>query len=90
MPLTNHDVAVKLGAQPDASGGYPGSAYISRGLPVLGGCEGCGATLAPYNAYPSVSGYLRCSDCIGDTGFDSWDEYADHYANLGMTEGGAP
>jgi|GEM_PF-3033727 len=39
------------------------------GLPMLGGCEICGATIAPYNAYPSRSGYWRCAQCIGDTGW---------------------
>ncbi len=71
MTLSVHDIAVAEGAKPEATGGMRGDQYASRGLPLIAGCEGCGATLAPYNAYPSVSGYTRCSDCIGDTGFDT-------------------
>ena len=45
-----------------------------RGLPglgvdILGGCQGCHATIAAYNAYPSTSGYWRCADCIGNDGY---------------------
>ncbi len=29
------------------------------GLPIMGGCEHCGATFA-YDVYPSRSGYIRC------------------------------
>jgi hypothetical protein len=69
--ITVHDVAVAWGAQPQADGAYLGSEYLDRDLPILAGCEECGATLAPYNAYPSVSGYIRCADCLGDGGYES-------------------
>ncbi len=31
--------------------------------------------LGAYNAYPSTSGYWRCADCIGDTGFTTIEEF---------------
>jgi hypothetical protein len=46
-----------------------GADFTEAGLPIMGGCEGCGASIAAYNAYPSVTGYLRCADCIGDLGY---------------------
>lgn len=75
MDITIHDIAVARGATPDSGGGYSGDEYNSRGLPLFAGCEGCGATLAPYNAHPSYSGYIRCGDCLGDTGFSSHEEF---------------
>jgi hypothetical protein len=49
-----------------------GQDFADAGLPMLGGCELCGATIAAYNASPSRSGYLRCAEgCIGDLGFDT-------------------
>ena len=42
-----------------------------EGVDLIGGCEICGATIAIYNAYLSHSGYWRCGDCIGDTGWDN-------------------
>ena len=44
----------------------------------MGGCEGCHATLAAYNAYPSTSGYWRCADCIGQTGFATVEDFINH------------
>jgi hypothetical protein len=35
----------------------------------MGGCEGCGASIAAYSAHPSTTGYIRCRDFIGDLGY---------------------
>lgn len=43
-------------------------------LPFFGGCEGCGASMACYNSYPSKTGFLRCKDCIGDSGWETVEE----------------
>ena len=68
--ITIHDVALVEGATKDDSGGYRGDQYAARGYAIISGCEGCGATLAPYNAYPSTSGYIRCAQCLGgDNGY---------------------
>jgi len=49
-----------------------GQDFIDAELPITGGCEVCGASIAAYNACPSTSGYLRCAQgCIGDDGFDT-------------------
>ncbi len=69
--ITIHDIAVAEGAKPDATGGMRGDQYVSRGLPLIAGCEVCGAALAPYNAYPSNTGYTRCGECLGGNGFDT-------------------
>lgn len=51
-----------------------GQDYVDVGLPMLGGCVGCHATIAAYNAYPSRSGYIACAECVGDAGWDSVEE----------------
>lgn len=47
--------------------------FNEAGLAMIGGCRGCGATIAAYNAYPSRSGYWTCADCISD-GFRTVEE----------------
>ena len=42
---------------------------LASGVDIMGGCQGCHAVIGCYNAYPSTSGYWRCSDCIGDDGY---------------------
>lgn len=54
-----------------------GQDFEDAGLPILGGCEGCGATIAAYNAYPSKTGFLRCADCIADLGWGTVQEAND-------------
>lgn len=47
-----------------------GADFQRAGLPMMGGCEVCHATVAAYNSCPSTSGYIRCaSGCIGDDGY---------------------
>ncbi len=48
---------------------YTAEDCLASGVDILGGCQGCHATIAAYNAYPSTSGYWRCADCIGDHGY---------------------
>ena len=54
---------------------YSAEDFHRAGADIMGGCEGCAATLAGYNAYPSRSGYWRCADCIGNTGFATVAEF---------------
>jgi hypothetical protein len=49
---------------------------------ILGGCQGCQATIACYNAYPSISGYWHCADCIGEDGYTT---VADFTASISVT-----
>jgi len=46
-----------------------GGEFYRVGVDIMGGCSGCHATLAAYNAYPSKRGFWMCADCIGDSGY---------------------
>jgi hypothetical protein len=72
--ITILDLALSRGAK-EVDGRISGDEFNRLGLPIMGGCEYCGATIGAYNAYPSKSGYLRCSDCIGSDGFETTQEY---------------
>ena len=48
------------------------------GVDMFGGCERCEITIAVYNAYPSKSGYWRCADCIGNTGFETVQDFTSY------------
>ena len=63
----------------------PAEDFQSCGVDMLGGCQGCHATIACYNAYPSTSGYWRCADCIGDTGFATVADFTAAYDAAIMT-----
>jgi hypothetical protein len=66
MPITILDyVKSVVGDKPI----YTAEDCLASGVDILGGCQTCAAMIAAYNAYPSTSGYWRCADCIGDTGF---------------------
>lgn len=69
MPITIRDLAIHRGAHQN-DGGINGAEFNRVGLAIMGGCIGCGASLAAYNAYPSKEGYWCCKDCIGDSGWD--------------------
>lgn len=67
-PITILELAEFILGKPATNG----QDFEDAGLPMLGGCEQCGATIAAYNACPSKTGYLRCQDgCIGDFGYYS-------------------
>lgn len=74
-PVTILDVALAHGARQDAAGAISGAEFERLGLPMLGGCQGCAASIAAYNAYPSKTGYLQCKDCIGELGFATVAEF---------------
>ena len=66
MPITILDYVKSVVGDKDF---YTAEDCLISGVDILGGCQRCAATLAAYNAYPSTSGYWRCADCIGDTGY---------------------
>ena len=72
-PITLLDVVrAKVGDKQ----GYTGADCDEAGVPLMGGCEVCNASIAVYNACPSKTGYIRCqSGCIGDLGFSSVAEF---------------
>jgi hypothetical protein len=66
MPITILDYVKSVVGDKDF---YTAEDCLISGVDILGGCQHCQATIAVYNAYPSTSGYWRCADCIGDTGY---------------------
>ena len=74
MPVTALDVAKARGAR-EIDGRIEAGEFERVGIPLLGGCERCHATIAAYNAYPSTTGYWRCGDCIADLGFATVEEF---------------
>jgi hypothetical protein len=66
MPITILDYVKSVVGDKDL---YTAEDCLAAGVDILGGCQGCHATIAAYNAYPSTSGYWRCADCIGNDGY---------------------
>ncbi len=66
MPITILEYVKSVVGDKDL---YTAEDCLASGVDILGGCQGCHATIACYNAYPSTSGYWRCAACIGDNGF---------------------
>jgi hypothetical protein len=75
------DVAFARGVK-EVDGTINGAEFERVGLPFMGGCQGCGASIAAYNAYPSKSGYLQCRDCIEGIGFASVEDFERQEAEL--------
>ena len=74
--VTVFDVAEARGVQMDIKGRVDASEFERVGLPMLGGCQSCGATIAAYNSHPTRSGYLSCSDCVNPLdGFSTAEEF---------------
>jgi hypothetical protein len=72
MPITILDYVKSVTGPKDL---YTAEDCFTSGVDILGGCQGCGATIAAYNAYPSTTGYWRCADCIGETGYATITEF---------------
>jgi hypothetical protein len=70
MSVSVYEVALARDVQV-VGGSVNGAEFARVGLPILGGCCVCGATIAAYNAAPSTYGYLMClNGCVTDeTGF---------------------
>ncbi len=78
MPITILDyVKAKTGTRET----YSEQDHWRAGVAMLGGCQGCHATIASYNAYPSRNGYWRCANCIGSHGFATVAEFEGRSAN---------
>ena len=72
--ITILDLAIHLGAK-EVQGSITAEEIERVGLPFMGGCYCCGATIAAYNACPSKNGYLKClNGCIDDTGYATVEE----------------
>ena len=77
MPITILDYVKSVAGDKDL---YTAEDCLASGVDILGGCQGCQATIAVYNAYPSTAGYWRCADCIGDDGFATVADFTAHEA----------
>lgn len=78
VPVTALQVAESRGLEPLPDGsGYSAGAFAAVGIPFMGGCYGCHAMLAAYNAYPSKTGFWLDRECIEgtDLGFDTVEDY---------------
>lgn len=55
--------------------GFTMGDFEAVGLPMIGGCVRCGACIAAYNASPTSTGYLACTNgCADDIGYKTPDE----------------
>ena len=79
MPITILDYVKSVVGDKDI---YTAEDCLASGVDILGGCQGCHAINGCYNAYPSTSGYWRCADCIGDTGFATVADFTAHEAAI--------
>jgi len=75
MPITILDYVKSVVGDKDF---YTAEDCLTSGVDILGGCQGCQATIAACNAYPSTSGYWRCADCIGTDGFATVADFTAH------------
>lgn len=64
--ITILQIAKARGVHVDEHGCIDGAEFERVGLPLMGGCYYCHATIAAYNAYPGRNGYWHCADCIND------------------------
>lgn len=71
MAISILHIALEKGVTKDERGSITMGEFDRLDLPFFSGCQICGASLAPYNAYPSKTGFIRCIDCIGDFGFET-------------------
>ena len=75
------DIAKAWGAKEDENGGINGGEFERLGLPLLGGCQNCGASIAAYNAYPGRNGFLigTCCSSGGDEVYQTVEEFEADY-----------
>lgn len=66
--ITILDVVINKVGEKDS---YTMEDFDEANVAMISGCQDCGATLGGWNAYPSKTGFIWCTDCIGDLGFDT-------------------
>jgi hypothetical protein len=75
MAMSILDLCIALGETEDETGSMTADQFDKHGLPFFSSCQCCQASLGPYNAFPSRSGYIRCKDCDGDPGYSTLAEF---------------
>jgi hypothetical protein len=83
--MTALEIATILASRDGRPEPKSGEDFARYNIPMLGGCQGCGACLAVYNAHPQKNGYWACGECSRDpiVTMDDWEETLD-----GASEGG--
>ena len=71
MPVTILECAEARGLKRSIDGGSTMQDFWDVGFDLIGGCCVCQATIAAYNAHPTVRGYWCCADCVDGNGFDT-------------------
>lgn len=61
--ITILDIAIAHGAK-EIDGGINMAEFDRLGLPFMGGCQHCGASIAAYNACPGRNGWLIGTCCV--------------------------
>ena len=75
MTITILDLAIHRGAKVSEDGSINGAEIEKTGLPFMGGCCRCQATIAAYNAAPTTTGYIACaSECAEGIGYATVEE----------------
>lgn len=83
-PVTILDCVVKK-FKLDPNQPVNGEHFEKAGMPMFGGCAECGESLAAYNMYPTVTGYVMCKSCVGSQGFYTVEE-AFHFMEITTLE----
>jgi len=71
MPVSICDVLYARKPELKDSEYITATEFDKEGLPFFSGCQGCGESLGPHNAYPSNTGFIRCEACVEGRGFDT-------------------
>jgi hypothetical protein len=88
--ITVFDLAKFRGVKENLDGTVSMGAFMDVGLPMLGGCQSCGASCAAYNMCPTNTGNCSCLDCVhAGNGFETVGEanrfcFPEEYAWLGV------
>lgn len=70
MSVTVYALCIYRLRLPEATDKLTGGDFLRAELPIMGGCENCGATVSAGNSCPSRTGNIRClNGCIGDLGY---------------------
>lgn len=73
------EIAIAKGAKRDEDGAINGGEFERLGLAMISGCQSCHASLGPWNAYPTTTGYIGCGDCTPqEMGFDTVEAFDGH------------
>ena len=75
MPITILDYVKSVVGDKDT---YTAEDFLTAASTCSAAARAATPRIACYNAYPSTSGYWRCADCIGETGFATVADFTAH------------